>query len=337
MGLMVTEDVDHATQVVGLSRGLGLLFAFLAGTAIPAQARINSALAARLHDGLVAALISFGTGLLLLALLALALPALRRGLRRIRDAARSGTLRWWHFTGGLCGALLVASQGLTVGVLGVAVFTVAVVGGQIGSSLVMDRLGVAPGGPQRVTAQRLVGALLAVAAVGLAVSDRLAHPAGLALAVLPLLAGIAAAWQQGVNGRVGVAARADETRSLLVSTLPATLLNFATGTAALAAVALVGVLRHGPPAAPPAQLWYYLGGPIGMAFIAAMVVLVRHIGVLLLGLGMVAGQLVASVLLDLLVPTGGHPLTAVAITGTALTLVAAAIAAWPARTRPSGS
>jgi transporter family-2 protein len=64
-----------------------------------------------------------------------------------------------------------------------------------------------------------------------------------------------------------------------------------------------------------------------MAFIGSMVVLVRRIGVLLLGLGMVAGQLVASLLLDLFAPSGAHPLTVLTVTGTVLTLVAAGIAA----------
>ncbi|MDQ2706738.1 MAG: hypothetical protein M3Z25_03525 [Actinomycetota bacterium] len=73
----------------------------------------------------------------------------------------------------------------------------------------------------------------------------------------------------------------------------------------------------------------------GMGFIGSMVVLVRRIGVLLLGLGLVAGQLVASVLLDLLAPSGRYPLTAVTLIGTALTLVAAAIAALTRPPRPS--
>jgi transporter family-2 protein len=82
------------------------------------------------------------------------------------------------------------------------------------------------------------------------------------------------------------------------------------------------------PNALPPQPWLYLGGPLGIAFIGSMVVLVRRIGVLVLGLGMVAGQLVASLLLDLFAPSGAHPLTVLTMTGTALTLVAAGIAAW---------
>ena len=232
--------------------------------------------------------------------------------------------------------MMVASQGLTIGMLGVAVFTVAVVGGQIGSSLLMDRLGVGPGGRQPISTRRLAGAALAICAVGLAVSDRLAHPAGLALAMLPFVAGIAAAWQQGINGRVGMTARDGGGGTLLVSTLPATLINFTTGTAGLAVVAGIGVLNDGMPRPLPPQLWLYLGGPLGMAFIGTMVVLVRRIGVLLLGLGMVAGQLMASLLLDLFVPSGRHPLTALTVTGTVLTLVAAGIAAWPGGATPAG-
>lgn len=328
------SDADAAPGAMRL-RALGLLAAFITGAGVSVQGRINSALAARLDDGLVAALISFGTGFVLLTLTVAMLPRPRRGLRRIRSALAERRLRWWHLTGGFCGALLVASQGLTIGLLGVAVFTVAVVGGQIASSLLMDRLGVGPGGQRPISLRRLAGAALATCAVALAVSDRLTHPAGLVLALLPLLAGIAAAWQQGVNGQVGTAARDGDAGAFLQSTLPATLVNFTTGVAGLAVVAGVGVLIHGMPRALPAQPWLYLGGPLGIAFIGSMVVLVRRIGVLLLGLGMVAGQLVASLVLDLLVPSGQHPLTVLTVTGTVSTLVAAGIAAWPGGAGPT--
>jgi transporter family-2 protein len=307
----------------------GVLFALVVGSGISFQARVNGALTTRLGDGVVAALISFSVGFVLLLTLTLALPAARHGMRRIRRAWAEYRLRWWHFTGGLCGALMVTSQGLTVEILGVAVFTVAVVGGQIGSSLLMDRIGVGPSGVQPVSHRRLVGALLAIAAVGLAVSDRLAHSTGLALAVLPLLAGVGLAWQQGVNGRVGAAAQGDRMRSILVSsTLPAALTNFTTGTAALLVIAGARVINQGPPELAP-QWWLYLGGPLGIAIICAMVALVRLIGVLLLGLGMVAGQLLASLLLDFFAPTSSPPLSAVTLIGTVLTLVAAGIAACP--------
>jgi transporter family-2 protein len=324
----VSSDDDAGASP---QRMFGVLLALVAGSAISVQARVNGALATKLGDGVTAALVSFGVGLVLLLALALGLPAARRGMRRIWWAWVEHRLRWWHFTGGLCGALVVACQGLTVGILGVAVFTVAVVGGQIGSSLLMDEIGVGPSGVQPVSPRRLVGALLAITAVGLAISDRFAHPAGLALAALPLLAGIGLAWQQGVNGKVGAAARDNkEHNQLTSSTLPAALTNFVTGTAALLVIAGVRMINHGPPELAP-QWWLYLGGPLGIVIIGAMVVLVRLIGMLLLGLGMVAGQLIASLLLDFFAPTSSHPLNSVALVGTALTLVAAGIAAWPSQ------
>lgn len=55
----------------------------------------------------------------------------------------------------------------------------------------------------------------------------------------------------------------------------------------------------------------------------------RLTGVLLLGLGTIAGQLVGALLLDVFVPATGEQLSATAVAGTALTLVA--VAAVPAR------
>lgn len=310
---------------------LGLLVACLAGAGLAVQTRINGALAGRLDDGLAAAAISFGSGTILVVLLIAASPSARAGFRRVRHALNVGDLRWWQLTGGLCGALLVASQGLASGVLGVAVFSVATIAGQVSSALLMDRLGVGPAGQRPVNGRRLLGAALAIVAVLLSVADRFQRPADLALTVLPLVAGIAVAWQQGINGRIGATARQARPNSLAAAVLPATAVNFAVGTVALIIAAVVWIFLHGPPRPAPAELWLYLGGPIGVIFIAAGVAVVRIIGVLLLGLGMVAGQLISSLLLDVLAPSNPHPVSVVTVLGAAVTLVAAGAAAWPPR------
>ena len=249
-----------ASALTPARRVLGVGLAVASGVAVAAQSRINGELGVRLQDGIAAALVSFGVGLLVLAVLVPALPGGRRGLRTLRRSLAEGVLRPWQCLGGLCGAFLVATQGLTVGVLGVAVFTVAVVAGQSASSLAVDRFGVGPGGAQPVTGARLTGAALTVVAVLLAVGDRLADPAALALAALPLLAGVGVAWQQAVNGRVRIASG---------SVLTATLVNFLVGTTGLLVVFLVDLaLRGWPAGAFPAEPWLYVGGPIGIVFIA---------------------------------------------------------------------
>jgi transporter family-2 protein len=297
------------------------------GAAVAVQARINGELGQRIDDGVVAALLSFLGGLLVLVVLAATRPQVRCGLSRVAAAVRDHRLRHYQLLGGICGAFVVACQGLTVTTIGVAVFTVAVVAGQTASGLLMDRAGVGPGGPQAVSARRVVGAVLALAAVVLAVSDRLGAPQVLWLALLPALAGVGASWQQAVNGRVGEAAREDG--PALAGMLPAALVNFGVGIVALALVAAVEVAMRGSPEPLPAQPWLYLGGPLGVLFIGAAAAIVPITGVLLLGLGAVAGQLVGALLLDLFLPVGDDQLTATTLIGTALTLVAVAVIALP--------
>lgn len=305
-------------------RVAGLVVTVVVGTALALQARINGELAGRIGDGFVAALLSFAGAELILLALAATVPAIRAGLVRSARGVRSGRLRWWQLLGGLCGAFLVLTQGLTVGVIGVAVFTVAVVAGQATSSLVVDRAGLGPGAARPVTVTRIVGALLTIGAVLLAVSERLTTPAGLWVAVLPMLAGVTVAWQQAVNGRVNAVAG---------NPFAATLVNFTAGTAVLLVAAVVEVALRGLPGPLPANPLLYLGGPLGILFITTAVAVVRLTGVLLLGLGTIAGQLVGALLLDMVVPVTGEHLTVPAVAGTALTLLAVAVAALPSRRR----
>lgn len=303
--------------------GVGLATA--SGVAVAVQSRINGELGVRLADGIAAAVVSFGLGLLLLLVLVPATPGGRRGLAALRRALADGSLRPWQCLGGVCGAFLVATQGLTIGTLGVAVFTVAVVAGQSGSSLLVDRAGVGPGGRQPVTPNRLVGAVLTVLAVLLAVGDRLGDPGALVLALLPLLAGVTIAWQQAVNGRV---------RAASGSALAATLVNFAVGTVALLAAFAVEVAARGRPAGGlPSEPWLYLGGAIGIVFIALAAAIVRFTGVLLLGLATIAGQIVGAVLLDLVLPTAASHPGPTTLLGAALTMVAVLVAALGPSTR----
>lgn len=299
-------------------RALGLALTTLAGGALAVQSRINGELGARLHDGIAAGLISFGSGLLLLLLLVLALPAGRRGVRRLSGALRSGALLPWQCLGGVCGALFVAAQGLTVASLGVATFTVALVAGQSGSSLAVDHAGLGPGGRAPLTVPRVAGAALAVAAVLVAVSPEAGDPAAAGLAVLPALAGVAIAWQQAVNGRV---------RASAGSGLVAALVNFTVGTAALVLAFTADLaLRHQPMVPLPSEPLLYLGGALGIVSVLIAASVVHLTGVLLLGLGTLAGQVVGAVLLDLSLPTAGRP-DAWTYAGAALTLVAVGLAA----------
>lgn len=298
-------------------RVLGLSLAFVTGMLVAVQSRINGALGTRLQNGLVAALISFGTGLILLALLLLANRKIRARLREVRTAVADRRLVWWQLLGGVSGAFLVTAQGVAVTTIGVATFTVAVVGGQLLSSLWVDRIGLGPAGRAMITRGRALGAAIALVAVVIASADGLGGGVGTyVLALLPAIAGFGMAWQQAVNGRVGVVG----------GPIVAASINFGVGTIALIVAAGISLLVRGLPAALPTDPWLYLGGAIGVVFISTAAVIVRWVGVLLLGLTAIAGQLVGAVLVELIVPTGAG-LSVIDVVGCALTLVGVAVAA----------
>jgi bacterial/archaeal transporter family-2 protein len=297
--------------------------AVAAGVGLAAQARLNGELGARLGDGVAASLASTTAGLVLLLALVPVLPAGRRGLRSVGVALRAGALRWWHCLGGVGGALFVASQGISVGALGVAAFTVAIVAGSAIGGLLADRWGLGPTGRHRVSPARVAGALACVAAVAVAVSDRLGVPGTAALVVRPLLAGIGVATQSALNGRVGAAAH---------SPWPATLVSFVVAELTLAGVVLAGMAARGAPGNHlPAEPWLYAAGLIGIGVIATAARVVGQVGVLVFSLASVAGQLLGALALDALT-AGPRPTVAVWI-GTAVTFGAVTLAAFPGRRR----
>jgi bacterial/archaeal transporter family-2 protein len=298
-------------------RRAGLALAFLVGVLVATQARVNGELGDRLGSAVLAALISFAGGLALLCAAVVSVPSLRKRMSAVCGAVRDHSLPRWQLAGGLCGAGLVTCQGLTVASLGVAAFTVAVVGGQVLGSLWVDRSGLAPSGATPITVTRLLGAGIAVAAVAVAgVGEWRTDEGSLWMAVLAAIAGGGLAWQQAVNGRVGTVG----------GPIVAAWVNFAAGTAALVLVTGVVVALRGVPGDWPSTPWLYLGGALGVVLIAAGVLAVRWIGVLLLGLASVAGQLVGAVALDVVTPTGAG-LSATAVVACVLTVFAVALAA----------
>lgn len=310
-------------QLVGLTAAFGI------GTLVAVQSRLNGELGHRLGDGIAAALISFISGLLVLLLGCALIPRVRQAVARVWRTIRipsrgPGMLRWWQCLGGLSGAFLVATQSITVAIIGVAVFTVAGVAGQAASSLVVDRFGFGPAGPQPFTPLRVVGAAVALLAVVLAVSDRLNHPSGLLLAVLPALGGVFSAVQQAINGRVARAAAPDAYGAVAAGTI-----NFLVGTSALVVVFIADLAVRGTPNSLPTEPWLYFGGMCGVIFISAAAAVVRVVGVFVLGLGTIAGQLLASLAIDLFLPASDADVTLPVVAGTVLALIAVLVASLP--------
>ena len=299
---------------------LSLVAAGGGGALVALQQRVNGELKTALDDALLTALISFGTGLAVVVAVVLARPASRRALRRVRRVP------WLQRLGGLGGASLVAAGAAAAPEIGIALLTVALVAGQTGGGLAVDRLGLGPGGSHALTAPRVVGAALCLLAVGIGVQSEGARAASPLLLLLVVGAGFLVAVQQAVNGQV---------RRITGDAGVATLVNFVVGLVALAlgvaADALVGGLEVA--GWPGPERWYlYLGGPMGAVFVAVAALVVRRLGVLRLGLAVIAGQLAASLLLDLALPVTDDGLDLLTVVGVALTFVAVLVSG---RTRRS--
>lgn len=289
---------ESAPQTTRLRTAPALAGSASIGALAAVQARINGQLGLRLDDGLTAASISFGSGLLIVAILSASLPAGRRGIRTLLDGVRERRVPWWMLLPGVAGALTVATQGLAVGIIGVALFTVGFVAGQVIFGLLLDRIGFGPGGVVAVTGPRLIGGLLALGAVGISLAAGSSASGHWWLLIMPFLAGSGVAWQQAANGRL---------RARVDSALTTTLMNFLAGTVVLLIAAGVHAILIHPPVPPPSEWWLYIGGSMGVVYIFVAANLIEHTGVLLLGLGSVAGQLAMSVVLDSAWPTVATP------------------------------
>lgn len=315
---------ETVSQPARLPAAVGLPVALAAGIAIPAQSRINGALGTALDDSLAAALVSFGVGLAVMILVSAVLPRGRAGFAQILPALRERRFPRVYIVAGVIGAWFVLTQTMTIALLGVAVFTVATVAGQTLTGLVVDRMGIGPGGKKTLTLMRVVGAVLTIAAVAWAVSPKLTDTGGtgdwLLAVLLPLSAGMAMSFQQAMNGTTGMH---------YGTPITATLLNFVSGFAALLVLWLIKVAVAGFGNPLPDTWWYYLGGPMGCIFIGVSAMLVKSLGVLLTSLGLIGGQLIGSLLLDIFVPAPGSVVVAATVLGTALTLAAIVVATLP--------
>lgn len=294
------------------------------------QSKINADLSDAIGSGVAAAASSFATGLLLAVVALPFVPSMRRGLAGLSAGLRAGRLRPWHLLGGIGGAWLVTTQGLVVVVVGVTIFTVAVVAGQVAGSLAVDRLGLSPAGVLPVNLSRGVAAVVSLVAV--IAGGWTPDAAGGAISWVVLLAvsaGLATAVQQAINARVSRESR---------SPMTAATVNFTVGLIALVAVSGVLLLTGSMQLQPwPGEWWLYLGGPIGLLFIALSAWAVRGLGVLLFSLLTIAGMLAASVIIDVVAPSAGGALGWPQWLGLAFIVVAVLLAAYRPAGRPGAT
>lgn len=289
------------------------LLSALSGVLIAAQSRINGALSEQMGDSLEAAIVSFSSGLLFVSLIALSRKDVRDGFKEIFIAVKQTNLPPLTLAAGALGASFVAMQTYVVPIAGVALFTVASLAGQTGISLWVDKLGLSGGAKSLITKRRVIAALITVIAVVVSAWDRFSMSDFSITAIgLALFAGSWVGVQRALNGRIN---------SFSKKSFATSLLNFITGTSFLLFLLLlrsvftdqsINNFTSGP-------WWMFLGGTVGVVYIALSAHIVQHLGVLEFTLFSVGGMLIGSLLIDLVFPTPGTVISPYLIVGIALT------------------
>jgi len=280
---------------------------------IALQARANGELSLRIGNPIEAALVSFGSGLIVISVISAFNPAIKSGIRNLRSAVKRKEIPIWTLFAGMLGGSFVAVQTQIVPIIGVAIYSVASIAGQTAASLLVDRIGMTGGGKKKITGRRVAAAGVTVIAVLISVLDRIeANNLSLMAVVFGLFAGSIVGVQRAMNGQINESTKQSFTTSLL---------NFIMGTTFLVIFLAVGMLinRAEMVSLPPGPWWMYTGGTIGVIYIAFTSTIVQHLGVLTFTLISVGGQLVGSLLIDFYSPTEGVQVSAYLVTGIVMT------------------
>lgn len=289
------------------------LLAAISGVMIALQARANGELSSRLNNGLQAALVSFGSGLFIIFVITLFNSKIKEGIKNLRTAVANKEIARWKFFAGALGASFIAIQSQIVPLIGVAIFSVVSIAGQTAMSLVVDRIGLTGGGKKLISPRRVLAAVLTVIAVLISVWDRIeANNLSMLAVTAGGIAGAIVGIQRALNGQINEYSDQSFTTSLL---------NFATGTSFLLILIIAGLVmgKNELSPLPSGPWWIYTGGVIGVIYIAFTSTIVQHLGVLTFTLFSVGGQLVGSLIIDLVSPTEGVSVSAYLVTGIVMT------------------
>jgi len=287
--------------------------AAVSGVMIALQARANGELSHRIGNGVEAALVSFGSGLIIIAIIAVFTPSIKEGARNLRGAVTRGEIARWMLFAGALGGSFVAVQTHIVPLIGVAIYSVASIAGQTAASLVVDRIGLTGGGKKEITPRRIGAAFFTVFAVFISVFDRIdAKNLSIFAVLMGCVAGAIVGVQRAMNGQINEHSHQSFATSFL---------NFIMGTSFLVILlALLAIFGSTKIVSLPAGPWWmYTGGVIGVVYIAFTSTIVQHLGVLTFTLFSVGGQLVGSLLIDLYSPTDGVHVSIYLVTGIAMT------------------
>ena len=293
---------------------ISIILAFVAGIAATLQAGVSGQLARELNDGIMAALISNIGGTLFTGLFLLNPEVRKKGKKLFQDVV-SGKFAKWQLLGGVAGAIYISTASSTVSIIGTGLFTVVLVASQNMSGIVVDRFGLSSGSRKKITPKRSIAVVIGIVAVLLSVSDFQGKILWIPIAAV-VMAGLAVTVQFALNGRVTKAANSQVSAFI----------NFPMSLITVSLTLIVMNLFGKNWNTWPNQWWLYTAGFLGAVVVYLAAATIRTLGVLLFGLASVAGQLITSIALDVILPNANINVGWALISGAGLMLLAVYLA-----------
>jgi transporter family-2 protein len=293
----------------------------MAGSLLAVQAGANTQLSKATGSPFAATLLQLSVGAIALILIALVTGT-------IVTVTALRTVPWWHAIGGTASAFYVVSTILLFPRLGAVVSVGLLIAGQMLASLALDGFGLLGIAAKPIGAQSLVGTLAVLTGTAAIVfgqtgtTREISGPA-LGWTALALIAGAVLPIQGAVNGLL----RADIGAPFTVGAV-----SFVVATLAMAAALVVAISFTEQPQPhlhklPEMPWWGWLGGFAGAIYVTTVFTAIPVIGTAATVGLTVAGQQLASVLVDrygwFRLPV--RPVSALRLGGVALLLAGVAI------------
>ncbi|WP_425617018.1 DMT family transporter [Anatilimnocola sp. NA78] len=140
-----------------------VLNAILIGMAIGLQPVVNAQLAKHVNHVLHAALLSFFTGTVLLALLCVGLYYFQQVQPPAADNLQAGP--WWMWLGGTLGVFFITASIYLVAPLGPTTMLMCFIAGQLTVSIIVEHFGLLNVPVQPISGQRIFAVLLMACAI----------------------------------------------------------------------------------------------------------------------------------------------------------------------------
>ncbi|WP_017549517.1 DMT family transporter [Salinicoccus carnicancri] len=152
------RSARQATESSNLWLALGLF----TGAMPPIQTAVNSALRHEVDSFFFASLVSFIVGTAALLILSLIIA---RHIRFVTYDGTIGSIRPWHFTGGILGALYVTTNIILMPHLGATLTLMTVIFGQMLMGLLIDHFGLLGIHKNPIDARRVVGVIMIISGI----------------------------------------------------------------------------------------------------------------------------------------------------------------------------